>query len=194
MNTAVIMTLQLILKTVGGYLAGHGMMAGTDVEKFVGGAMIFAGALWQWFHHNSAVSNAADAASTPPTFRKLPLLLMAAAVVAPSLVGCTTALQSDKIVAIKTRGIGLIVETANVANGTPTVKFGFVSTVVQLVPTSTNAPVQAPRYMDTFDTKSGFNPFDIGIKEATGSGDVMVGQGTNDTSKAIIPSGYIPPK
>lgn len=107
------------------------------------------------------------------------------------LTGCITALQSDKIVSIKQRVFGVVVETANSANGTPSVKLGFSSTVWQMIPTSTNGPVYAPKYMDVFDLKQGINPFATGIKEDTGTGDVLVGSGTNDSSKAIIPSAYV---
>lgn len=106
--------------------------------------------------------------------------------------GCKTALQSDKIIVLKQRCFGVVVETSSTtANGTPTIKLGSISTVWQMVPTSTNT-LYAPRYMDTYDLSQSVNPFDTSIRENSGFGDVMVGYSTNDSSKAIVPSAWIP--
>jgi hypothetical protein len=94
------------------------------------------------------------------------------------LAGCTTALQSDKIISIKTRCFGVIIETSSMsANSVPTVKLGFISQVVQLIPTSTNV-LYAPNYMDTFDLGQGMSPFSTTISEDTGTGNVMLDPGT----------------
>jgi hypothetical protein len=95
-----------------------------------------------------------------------------------ALTGCVTALKSDKIVAVKQRCFGIVVETASTASGPPSVKLGFVSTVVQIIPTSTNGPIYAPEYVDTFDLGQGAMPFTTSISEDTGTGQVTLG-GTN---------------
>lgn len=108
---------------------------------------------------------------------------------AVSLVGCTTALKSDKIVTVKSRIFGIQVGE-NPATQVPEVKFGFISTVYQMIPTSTNGTVYAPKYADYFDLKQGANPFNTGIQETTGTGDVSIGNadGTNTISHPAIPS------
>ena len=101
------------------------------------------------------------------------------------LAGCQTALNSDKIISVKQRCFGLVVETTSTTANAPNIKLGFTSTVWQMIPTSTNGPVNAPKYVDTFDLEQNINPFATGISENTGSGDVMVG--TNGTSSAVVP-------
>ena len=108
------------------------------------------------------------------------------------LAGCTTAYQSDKITILKERVFGLKVVTSSLtANGLPDISLGSSSTVFALIPTSTNN-VNAPKYMDTYRMNQSINPFDTSFHETFGSGDVYIG-GTNDTSKAIIPSPYVAP-
>ncbi len=104
-----------------------------------------------------------------------------------SLTGCQTALNSDKIVSVKVRTFGLTVGQ-NPINQTPEIKLGFSSVVYQMIPTSTNGIVYAPKYADSFELKQGINPFATGIDETTGTGDVYLGDGTNVVSQAIIPA------
>lgn len=140
-------------------------------------------------------SNGRQQNQTDTMKNKLSLFLILALPSIVCLSGCTTALTSDKVIAIKSRMFGIDVETAQGPQSTPAVKLGFISTVWQMIPTSTNGqPVNVPKYMDTFELKQGLNPFETGIGENTGTGDVLVGGGTNDTSKAIVPSPYVPNK
>lgn len=106
------------------------------------------------------------------------------------LVGCTTIMNSDKMVIVKTRGLGIIVETSSTsANSTPSVKMGFFSEIVQIIPTGTNV-VYAPPYMDTFNIGQSANPFDTTIQEDTGIGNVTLG-GTNAPSARFSTLGPI---
>jgi len=106
-----------------------------------------------------------------------------------ALTGCTTAIKSDKIISIKQRTFGLAVGV-NPVNQAPDIKLGFITTVYQMIPTSTNNTVYAPRYFDTLELEQGVNPFATDIRENTGSGDVAIG--TNATGQAIIPKTIIP--
>ena len=106
------------------------------------------------------------------------------------LPGCVTAIKSDKIVSVKTRVFGISVGT-NPINQVPEIKLGLVTTVYQMVPTSTNGTLNAPRYFDTFSIGQGVNPFSTQIIENTGTGDVAIG--TNATGTAIIPKAPVKP-
>ena len=100
------------------------------------------------------------------------------------LVGCSTVYDSNKITAVKTRCFGLIVETSSTsANGTPSIKLGFVSQVVQIIPTATNQ-MYAPPYVDTFDLGQSINPMDTKISEDTGTG--FVASGTNIPAMKLL--------
>jgi hypothetical protein len=111
-----------------------------------------------------------------------------------STTGCvSTVMDSNKIIAVKTRCFGLIIETSTTsANATPTIKLGFVSQVIQIIPTSTNAPIYAPNYVDTFDLGQGLSPFNTKISEDTGTGNVVIG--TNSASTYKLGSRFQPSK
>jgi hypothetical protein len=87
------------------------------------------------------------------------------------------------------RGVGFKI-AQSAANQTPEIWFGFHSTAVRIIPTATNQ-VNAPRVMDTFDTDSHWT-LGTSIKENFGSGEVFVGGGTNDQSKAIVATPFVP--
>jgi hypothetical protein len=120
-----------------------------------------------------------------PSPKQLSLFALGIGTVALCLTGCTTALQSDKIMSVKQRCFGLVVETVSTTSASPNVKLGFVSTVWQIIPTCTNGPIFAPQYMDTFDLGQEINPFGTSITENTGSGSVMLG--TNGEASAFAP-------
>lgn len=107
------------------------------------------------------------------------------------MTGCVTALKSDKIVSIKQRVFGISIG-ASATTETPEIKLGLISTVYQMIPTSTNSQVYAPRYFDTLQMDSTSNPFHAGWIENTGAGDVQVS--TNAQGQAIIPKVNIPSK
>lgn len=86
------------------------------------------------------------------------------------LVGCGTIYNSDKITVVKTHCFGLMVETsATSGNGTPSVKLGFISQVVQIIPTATNTLYAAPM-VDIFNIDTTGNPLDVSINEDSGFG------------------------
>lgn len=80
---------------------------------------------------------------------------------------------------IKTRVAGL-----NIAYQGVGIQFGFISSVIQKVPTSTNQ-MYAPRHFENFNMDSTANPFNTSIIENSGFGDVQVY--TNAQGGAIIP-------
>ena len=123
-------------------------------------------------------------------------LLAALAII--GLTGCKTALTSDKIVTIKQRVFGVMLETANTANSTPSIKAGLVTTVVHLVPTSTNGPIVAPLYTDSFDLSHAANPFTLAVSEdaffgATPIVTPEVPQLTNDLGTNVGSTTLLPP-
>lgn len=117
------------------------------------------------------------------------VLLIGAALAAIAFTpGCTTALGTGKVVSVTERGIGFKVAQA-VANQTPEVMFGFFSSTVVLVPTSTNADLKTPNYANTFDFNQG-GVMNLGIGEslATGNYQTAKANDTNSvTSQPIIP-------
>lgn len=122
------------------------------------------------------------------TTQKIVVSLFAAAALFCALAlltGCAVAYKADKITSIKTRVFGIQVTATDATTGTPKIQMGLVSTVIQLIPTSTNGPIQTPRYFDTFQIDQSSNPFNFGMIENTGSGDVQIS--TNGQGQAIIP-------
>jgi predicted small secreted protein len=102
--------------------------------------------------------------------------------------GCTTALGTGKVVSVTERGIGFKVAQA-VANQTPEVTFGFFSSTVVLVPTSTNADLKTPNYGNTFDFNQG-GALNLGIGESLATGNFQTAKANETnaiTSQPIIP-------
>lgn len=97
--------------------------------------------------------------------------------------GCVAAIKSGYIVSAKERFFGIVV--AQGANQVPEVKLGFGSVVYMMIPTSTNGPIFAPKFADTFTIDQGLNPFGFKVVENTGAGDVSIG--SNSTSTAVVP-------
>lgn len=120
-----------------------------------------------------------------PSPKALGVVMGFALLASLSLTGCVQALRSDKIVSVKQRCFGLVLETTSATTQTPNVKLGFCSTVWQMIPTCTNAPIYAPLYMDTFDLGQSLNPFGTDISENTGAGAVSIG--TNGEASAFPP-------
>lgn len=145
------------------------------VNGLLPGAMLLFSVVWSHLHLGTV--------SNPPPSPKALGCLTAAALLALGCSGCTTALQSDKIISVSQRCIGLTVETVSTTSSTPNVKFGFCSTVWHMTPTSTNH-IFAPDTMDTFSMSQSINPFATDISENTGSGTVMLG--TNGTASALF--------
>jgi hypothetical protein len=110
--------------------------------------------------------------------------LLLLGIVLVGMAGCTTALKSDKIVSVKQRTFGIQIG-ASPSTQTPEIKLGLVTTVFQLIPTTTNGPIYSPKFFDTFEIGQSANPFNTSVRENTGSGDVQVT--TNAQGSAIIP-------
>lgn len=135
---------------------------------------------------NPPVNNSPQA--RPSTGVSGPLGLLACGGLMLLATGCmSTAIKDGYIVSVKQRAFGLIVETASTQNGSPNIKLGFASTVVQMIPTATNE-LHAPKFVDSFDIQQSINPFDTSISENAGSGDVVVGATDYGLSGAITPS------
>ena len=168
------------MKTFAGWLVAKAFAdqaTADSVANGVGaGLLIIASLVWSHIHL-FRVSN-------PLPSPKALGILTGGLLLAVSLAGCTTALNSDKIISVKQRCFGVVVETTSTTANAPNVKLGFCSTVWQMIPTSTNA-LFAPDYVDTFDLHQDINPFATGISENTGSGTVMIG--TNGQASALFP-------
>jgi hypothetical protein len=119
----------------------------------------------------------------------LPILCIGLAI--PFLSGCVAAIKQGDIISVKTRTVGLKFGQSP-STQTPEMEFGLITTVVQFVPTSTNGPIFAPKYFDTFAIDSTWNPLKTGILENSGFGDVSIM--TNAQGKAIIPAPGAPAK
>ncbi|MDB6018437.1 MAG: hypothetical protein JWR19_2926 [Pedosphaera sp.] len=103
------------------------------------------------------------------------------------LTGCASeAIKAGDIISITQRTFGIKVGQAP-ANGSPEVTLGLIATTVQFTPTSTNGPVFAPNYANTFKIGQSAVPFSFDVDETIASGNIQTGAGSNTTSIAIIP-------
>lgn len=103
-----------------------------------------------------------------------------------ALTGCSSITTHGYITSITTRTIGFRVTATSSTTGTPEVDFGFMSSVIVMEPTSTNGPIFAPNYANTFDftQQSALN---LGIAEGVVSGNYQTTDGTNTTTQPIVP-------
>jgi hypothetical protein len=85
--------------------------------------------------------------------------------------GCTSVINDPqgKIISITERGIGFKVAATSATTQTPEVWFGFFSSQITFEPTSTNAPIYAPNFANTFDFAQS-SALDLGIGETLASG------------------------
>lgn len=175
-------TFQIIIragmKTFAGWLVAKAFADQTTADTITNGVgaglLIIASLVWSHIHL-FRVSNPL------PSPKALGLLLCG--LLLAGTAGCATALQSDKIITVKQRCFGIVVETVSTTTSSPDVKLGFCSTVWEMVPTGTNR-LYAPDYMDTFAMSQSLNPFATDITENTGTG--MVSIGTNGEAGVVF--------
>jgi len=122
-----------------------------------------------------------------PKVRRL-VTLLALGAIAVSLTGCTSVYTNGCVTVVQTRGFGLRVTATGSSTSTPEIDFGAFSSYMSVYPTSTNALSCAP-FFTTATANTTINPFDVGINETIGAGNVTANIGTNGTSGAstIIP-------
>jgi len=67
--------------------------------------------------------------------------------------GCTSLVNTPqgKILSVTERGLGFHIKTTGTTTETPDVVFGFWSSAVVVIPTSTNVPTLSPNFANTFD-------------------------------------------
>jgi hypothetical protein len=179
MNTDLILSnVRTLLKIAGASLVTHGYMSSGHVELTVGAILAVIGYLCSHYTHSDG--------ATDGTLSKTASAVVAALVFASLVTGCTSVLNSSKLISMDERGLGFI---ATDPSQSAQLKFGFFSQRMQFIPTSTNE-IYTPRYMQNFRAnKTGV--FGIDITDNSGAGDVYIG-GTNDVSKAIVPSPFYP--
>jgi hypothetical protein len=119
---------------------------------------------------------------------QLKLILALVAVCATGCVHIANVPQG-KIVSVTERGIGFVV-SQSVTTQTPEVKFGFFSSAIVILPTSTNVPTYAPNFANKFDFAQ-TSALNIGIGETIASGNYQTFQpgATNSapTAQPIVP-------
>jgi len=122
-----------------------------------------------------------------PKVRRL-VTLLALGAIAVSLTGCTSVYTNGCVTVVQTRGFGLRVTATGSSTSTPEIDFEAFSSYMSVYPTSTNALSCAP-FFTTATANTTINPFDVGINETIGAGNVTANIGTNGTSGAstIIP-------
>ncbi|HEY1788579.1 MAG TPA: hypothetical protein VGJ73_10510 [Verrucomicrobiae bacterium] len=125
--------------------------------------------------------------------RRLPVIGVAVPALATIMLGagCTAVLNSPqgKILSVTERGIGFEVAQST-QNETPEVKFGFFSSAVVILPTSTNAPTYSPNFANTFDfAQSGALQMGIGENIASGNYQTLQPGATNSatTTQPVTP-------
>lgn len=98
------------------------------------------------------------------------------------LTGCTSVMNTPggKIASITERGIGFHVKTTSTTTETPDVVFGFWSSALVFIPTSTNSPTFSPNFANTFDFgQSGVLSQSISENIASGSYQTLAPGQTN---------------
>jgi hypothetical protein len=116
-------------------------------------------------------------------------IILLAGIVFFGATGCSTVYNSNKITKVSSRFFGVRVTSISSSTQMPEIDLGWGSSTIEVIPTSTNGTISAPRSMSAFVLKQSINPFATGIEENSGTGDVYIG-GTNDVSKAIVPSEF----
>jgi hypothetical protein len=95
------------------------------------------------------------------------------------LTGCMTAIKHGDIVSITQAGVGIDVETASASSATPNVRLGFFRTTVNLVPTSTNGPVNVPNVANVAHVDQNGKTLVIGGHESLSTGNYKTYNDTN---------------
>ena len=177
MNTEQIVSLvRSVLKVLGSIAVATGYTDSNTALEIAGGVATLIGLAWSHWYHAGP-----DAPTAPP---RIPMLFAGLAILATLATGCTSVMTSAKAVVVTTKGFGMHVQSSSTAaNGAPDVFLGFYSTRVFVMPYSTNGPISVPRYMDTFTDHAGFTLGDD-MADNVGWGEVVIGAGTNNTSRA----------
>ena len=180
------------LTLFGAYLIQNGhAAAGTFFtgEDFIGLCIFIVGLAWSHYLHadepTTAVSGSSGAGGSKT------MLAVALALGLAIFTGCTSIINdpNGKIVSITERGVGFVVAESPTTQ-TPAVKFGFFSSAVVLLPTSTNAPINSPNFANTFDfAQSGAMSLGIGEDIASGNYQTSKAGQTNSapTTQPITP-------
>lgn len=120
--------------------------------------------------------------------KKIAFLLFVSALI--STTGCISAIKHGDIVSITERGFGVEVSAASSTTQTPTVRAGFFSTTVQIIPTSTNG-ISSPNFANTIAIGQTAVPFGLDVAESTASGNYQTGNAANKSnsisSQPIVP-------
>ena len=117
-------------------------------------------------------------------------LLLTTAVIA-LFAGCTSVINNPqgKIVSITERGIGFTVAQSP-STQSPEVKFGFFSSAIVFLPTSTNSPTFSPNFANTFDF-SQTGALQLGIGENIASGNYQT-LSPGSTNSALVTQPVVP--
>jgi len=190
---------QKVLVLLAGVAIKHGYTtAGTVLNSETAVSLVVAVVIWYWSHRGQTVeailaradkvsASALVPANTSGLGKTLGLVLF---LLLPVLLvtGCSTVLNTPngKILSVTERGVGFhIVTSSAAANGTPNVDFGFWSSAVVIIPTSTNTVVSAPNFANKFDfAQSG--PLSLGIGEDIASGNYQTLKAGATNSAVVI--------
>lgn len=175
LNDSITSILPLIPTKYQGYVAGAILLVGLLAKAGrlytgykVGG---WTGALRAVFTGSVTASTPDPAAQSAP-YKKVGIIAILL-ITSLAFTGCTSVLNcpTGKVFSISEHVIGLEVASASSTTMTPTIRFGFTSTTIVVIPTSTNGPTFVPDFADTFDN-SDTSPFSVNISENLGSGHV----------------------
>jgi hypothetical protein len=119
------------------------------------------------------------------------LALAAIVSVATLATGCVHILNQPqgKILSVTERGIGLAVDYQP-QSASPEVKFGFFSSAVVILPTTTNGTVASPNFANTFGFgQSGALNLNIDENIASGAYETLAANSTNSapTTQPVVP-------
>lgn len=182
MNKDQLVSLSLsILKIVGSALAAHGATKAAAIvnsEDVIGIVTILIGLI------ASHIWNSTPAPVQAKDSTKLGILL-ALLIPALLLTGCSSVYTNGCVTTVQNRFLGIQVTSSSSTTATPSILFGAGSSLVTVYPTSTN-PVYCAPFFSTAQSETSANPFNVGINETIGAGNVAAAIGTNGTSASTI--------
>ncbi len=172
-----------VLKIVGAALIAHGYTTSAaliNAPEALGIVLAAIGVIGSLIHH---ASDTTPPASTSGKNSAL-VVLLAVAMLAVFGTGCTSIVNTPggKIVSVTERGLGFHAKMTSTTTQTPDFVFGFWSSAVVIIPTSTNSPTYSPNFANTFDFgQTGLMQLGIGENIASGSYQTLTPNSTNSS-------------
>ena len=142
---------------------------------------------WTHWYNGQPTSPVQPSGSPAPKLRRLWLLWI---LIIPSLAlvsGCalTQEYTHGCVTTIQSRGFGIRLTATSSTTATPEIDLGAFSSLITVYPTSTNQLYCTP-FFSTAMANATSNPFDVGINETIGAGNVASAISTNGSASSVV--------